>query len=64
MRLQALVLSFLVVAGTAQERNPASFTCDEHYQRFVRSGTIARNGRCYDVYQHASPSHRIELLCK
>ena len=55
-----LALSFAV----AQARNPASFLCEDHYQTFVKQGSISRNGRCFDVYTHARPAHRVELPCR
>lgn len=62
IRTLALVAALVVVAPAGS--NPYSFTCDQHYQTFIRQGTITRLGRCYDVYAHAQPNHRVEVPCQ
>lgn len=58
-------LTVLLIALTlSATQNPASFTCDVHYQTFVRSGTITQQGRCYEVYNHSYPAHRVLLPCQ
>lgn len=62
IRTLALVAALIVAVPAGS--NPASFTCDLHYQTFIRQGSITRYGRCYEVYTHALPLHRVELPCQ
>jgi hypothetical protein len=57
-------LIVLLLLASAQAKNPTSFLCEEHYQTFIKQGSITQNGRCYDVYTHQRPAHREELLCR
>lgn len=57
-------VAIIVCTVLATMTNPASFTCDTHNQTFVRSGTISRDGRCYDVYKHSSPNHQVLVACQ
>lgn len=60
----ALVLSLACVAAPAAVDNPASILCEQHSQTFIKNGTEIHEGKCYVVYTHSSPTHRVLLACK
>ncbi len=56
-------MKLFVIAVALLAINPESFTCDQHYQTFIKNGTQIIDGRCYDVYVHNYPTHRVILAC-